>query len=125
MVEQTGETKAGPTRYQGKDSEDESSEDDADEDMQELRPKEDVVMRVTSTQTQGGRVRDTALGSRQQRSGRAEKAQGGQVVGERSVTFVPESKKKRRDAEVEEAPAPQRKSSGSRRSASSNTFRKM
>jgi ribosome biogenesis protein ENP2 len=125
MVEQTGETKPGPTRYQGKDSEDESSEDDADEDMQELRPKEDVVMRVTSTQTQGGRVRDTALGSRQQRSGRAEKAQGGQVVGERSVTFVPESKKKRRDAEVEEAPAPQRKSSGSRRSASSNTFRKM
>jgi ribosome biogenesis protein ENP2 len=124
VVEQSAEAKA-PTRYQARDSEDESSEDDADEDMRELRGQnEDVVMRVTSTQNEGGRVRDTALGSRQQKSGRADRGQRGQVVGERQVTFVPESKKKNNAQEDAPTP-PQKRSMGGRRSASSNTFRKM
>lgn len=124
VVEQSAEAKA-PTRYQARDSEDESSEDDADEDMRELRgQKEDVVMRVTSTQNEGGRVRDTALGSRQQKSGRADRGQRGQVVGERQVTFVPESKKKNNAQEDAPTP-PQKRNMGGRRSASSNTFRKM
>ncbi|KAI9151705.1 WD repeat protein [Paramyrothecium foliicola] len=122
VVDQSADPKA-PTRYQAQDSDDESS-DDVDDDIRDLKkPSEDVVMRVTSTQNEGGRIRDTALGSRQQKTGRADRAQRGQVVGERQVTFVPESKKKKQA--TEEVPAPTRKAQGNRRSASSNTFRKM
>jgi ribosome biogenesis protein ENP2 len=107
-----------PTRYQARDSEDESSSDDADDDG--------VVMRVSSTQNKGQSSRDTALGSRQAKSGR-DKNRRAEVVGERQVTFMPESKKRnnqRQQQQEEAAPAP-RKSNKDRRSASYNTFRKM
>jgi ribosome biogenesis protein ENP2 len=125
MVNQNADPKA-PTRYQAQDSDAESSgNEDSDDDIQEMKgADDDVKMRVTSTQNQGGRIRDTALGSRQQKTNRVTKAPNGQVVGERQVTFIPESKKKKRD-DAEEAPAPVRKSNAGRRSASSNTFRKM
>jgi ribosome biogenesis protein ENP2 len=126
MVDQPVDPKA-PTRYQGKDSDEESSDDDMEED--EIRApkksKDDVVMRVSSTSNQGRTVKDTALGSRQQKSGRINKARG-EVVGERQVSFVPESKKKQKQREEEEAAPPSReKRSGARRSASANTFRRM
>ncbi|KND90588.1 Ribosome biogenesis protein ENP2 [Tolypocladium ophioglossoides CBS 100239] len=112
---------AAPTRYQAKDSEDESSDDD-DESATTHKSKDDVVMRVSSSQN-GAQVRDIALGSRQQRTIRGSRAQRGEVVGERQVSFVPESRKKQQ--QMEEAPAPQNRNVGARRSASSNTFRKM
>ncbi|KEY64002.1 hypothetical protein S7711_07998 [Stachybotrys chartarum IBT 7711] len=121
VIEQPANPKA-PTRYQGHDSEDEEDEEDK---VRRAAPHDaapDVEMRVSSTQTQGGRVRDTALGSRQQASRRAERDQSGQVVGERQVTFVPDAKKKKRD---QDTPPLEKKHHGARRSASSNTFRKM
>ncbi|POR31473.1 Ribosome biogenesis protein ENP2 [Tolypocladium paradoxum] len=112
---------AAPTRYQAKDSEDESSDDD--EPAPVRKSKDDVVMRVSSSQN-GAQMRDNALGSRQQRTIRGSRAQRGEVVGERQVSFVPEARKKKQQME-EEAPAPQKRNAGARRSASSNTFRKM
>jgi ribosome biogenesis protein ENP2 len=111
-----------PTRYQAKDSDDESSDDDI-----RAAPKksDEVVMRVSSTQNQGRPLRDTALGSREARSGREGKARSGVVVGERSVTFTPASRKGKKQEEEEEVQKPQRRFDKGRRSASSNTFRKM
>ncbi|PNY29149.1 Ribosome biogenesis protein ENP2 [Tolypocladium capitatum] len=114
---------AAPTRYQANDSEDESS-DDGDEPAPMHKSKDDVVMRVYSSQN-GAQMRDNALGSRQQRTIRGSRAQRGEVVGERQVSFVPESRKKKQQFEEEGAPAPQKRNAGARRSASSNTFRKM
>ncbi|KAL7817596.1 WD40-repeat-containing domain protein [Trichoderma aethiopicum] len=122
-VQQAMEAKHGTTQFQGKDSDEESS--DADEPIS--KPKDDVVMKVSSTQNEGRQVRDSALGSRQQKSTRANKAQFGEVRGERQVTFVPESRKKKphQGQEEEEAPPPQKRNNKARRSASSNTFRRM
>lgn len=105
---------AAPTRYQAKDSEDESSSDDADD---------GVVMRVSSTQNKGERSRDTALGSRQVKS-RRDNNRRTEVVGERQVTFMPGSGRRNKQQPEETTPAP-RKSNKDRRSASYNTFRKM
>ncbi|ODA75850.1 hypothetical protein RJ55_08491 [Drechmeria coniospora] len=107
-------------RYQAKDSDDDSSDD---EPAPIRKPGDEVVMRVRSSQTDGARVRDTALGTREHRKGR-ENRQRSDVVGERHVSFVPQSRKKKEEEE-EEAPAPPRRNTAGRRSASSNTFRKM
>ncbi|KAG5976801.1 Small ribosomal subunit biogenesis [Claviceps digitariae] len=126
QVEQPVDPKA-PTRYQAKDSDDDASDSDSDGDGDEIRtakrPTDDITMRVTSTQNQGRQMRDNALGSRQQKSGRVTKAQSGSAGGERQVTFVPESKKKRQQEEQE--PTPRAQPRAGRRSASSNTFRRM
>lgn len=115
---------AAPTRYQARDSEDESS-DDEDEPAPTHKSKDDVVMHVSSSHN-GAQMRDNALGSRQQRTIRESRAQRGEVVGERHVSFVPESRKKKLQTEEEEAaPAPPKRNAGARRSASSNTFRKL
>jgi ribosome biogenesis protein ENP2 len=113
-----------PTRYQAQDSEDESSsaEESIDEITGEPKPREDVVMRVSSTQNRGGRIRDTALGSRQQKNNR-ERTQRREVVGDQQVTFMPDRRKKRQEEEAQ--PAQQQRPRGNRRSASSNTFRRM
>ncbi|KAM3505885.1 hypothetical protein MY10362_002675 [Beauveria mimosiformis] len=107
-----------PKRYQAKDSDDEASDDEI-----RAAPKQtaDVTMRVSSTQNHGRPLKDTSLGSRQSGPGRHSKSRG-EVVGDREVTFVPKSKKKNQD-EVPEKP--QRQFNTGRRSASSNTFRKM
>ncbi|RDA84613.1 hypothetical protein CP532_6033 [Ophiocordyceps camponoti-leonardi (nom. inval.)] len=118
VVSQTTDAKA-PTRYQAKDSEDESS-DDEEESTSAGRAKDELVMRVSSSRDDDKvKTRDTALGSRQQRSDRGSRAQRSDVVGERQVTFVPQPQKKTHDA-----PTPRKVLSG-RRSASSNTFRRM
>lgn len=113
------------TRYQGKDSDDESGDDEirTSKAAAAKESKDDVVMRVSSAQ--GGRVRDTALGSRQQRTGRITKAGRGEAVGERQVTFVPESKRKQKQRENEISTPREARSGAARRSASQNTFRNM
>ncbi|OAQ73811.1 WD repeat protein [Pochonia chlamydosporia 170] len=121
VVDQPVDPKA-PTRYQAKDSDDESSDDD-EAIRSTNRSKDDITMRISSTQNEGRPVRDTALGSRAHKSGRTTKTQRGDVGGERQVTFVPESKKKKQQEEAESTPRQQ--SRGGRRSASSNTFRRM
>ncbi|KAG5998071.1 hypothetical protein E4U43_002510 [Claviceps pusilla] len=121
QVEQPVDPKA-PTRYQAKDSDDDAS--DSDEEIRTAKKStDDITMRVTSTQNQGRQMRDSALGSRQQKSGRVTKVQSSTVGGERQVTFVPESKKKKQREEQE--PAPRAQPRAGRRSASSNTFRRM
>ncbi|PQK16469.1 hypothetical protein BB8028_0006g07890 [Beauveria bassiana] len=107
-----------PKRYQAKDSDDESSDDEI-----RAAPKQtaDVTMRVSSTQNHGRPLKDTSLGSRQSGPGRHSRSRG-EVVGDREVTFVPKSKKK---AQEEVPEKPQRQFNAGRRSASSNTFRKM
>jgi len=80
----------------------------------------DVVMRVSSSSQQGSRSKDSALGSRTQRSRRVSKVRQGAVVGERQITFVPESKKQERHS-----PQQTTKRKDSRRSASANTFRRL
>lgn len=120
-VEQSVDPKA-PTRYQGKDSDDDSS--DSEEEIRTTnKSRDDMTMRVSSTQNEGKPLRDTALGSRTQQSGRVTKGQRGEAGGERQVTFVPDSKKKKQQEQDE--PAPRQQFRGGRRSASSNTFRKM
>ncbi|PHH62511.1 hypothetical protein CDD81_7084 [Ophiocordyceps australis] len=109
-----------PIQYQAKDSDDESSDDSQNEAIRTHRRH--VVMRVSSSKDDGAPVRDTALGSRQQRHGRANKGQRRDVVGERQVTFIPESNKKKRQPDET---APQKPNCNARRSASSNTFRRM
>ncbi|TQV97682.1 hypothetical protein V2A60_006582 [Cordyceps javanica] len=106
-----------PKRYQAKDSDDESSDDEI-----RTAPKKpaDITMRVSSTQNHGRPLKDTSLGSRQAGTGRHIRSRG-DVVGDREVTFLPKSKKKSQ----EETEKPQRRFNTGRRSASSNTFRKM
>ncbi|KAG6170891.1 hypothetical protein E4U51_000491 [Claviceps purpurea] len=120
QVEQPVDPKA-PTRYQAKDSDDDAS--DSDDEIRTAKPTDDITMRVTSTQNQGRQMRDDALGSRQQKSGRVIKGQSGIAGGERQVTFVPESRKKKQQKEQE--PPPRAQPRAGRRSASSNTFRQM
>ncbi|KAG6036819.1 hypothetical protein E4U19_003067 [Claviceps sp. Clav32 group G5] len=120
QVEQPVDPKA-PTRYQAKDSDDDAS--DSDDEIRTTKPTDDITMRVTSTQNQGRQMRDDALGSRQQKSGRVIKGQSGITGGERQVTFVPESRKKKQQKEQE--PPPRAQPRAGRRSASSNTFRQM
>lgn len=124
VVEPSAAPVAKPTRYQGKDSDEESS----DEEEIRTAPKPDggLAMRVTSTQNRGKPLRDTALGSRQFKGGREGRGRGSDVVGEHQVTFVPQSRRKPQQPGAEEQQeAPKRRSNAGRRSASSNTFRKM
>ncbi|KAI2628643.1 WD40 repeat-like protein [Hypoxylon sp. NC1633] len=112
-------------------SSDESEEDASDNDNSddEIVPKrvtpKEMVMRIRSSNRDSSRsTKDTSLGSRAPKSGRVSKARGGDVVGERQVTFVPESSKKK---DEEEAPPPRAKGrrTDSRRSASGNVFRRL
>ncbi|KAJ9151154.1 WD repeat protein [Pleurostoma richardsiae] len=81
----------------------------------------DVSMRISSSSQAGRSTRDTALGSRAQKSGRSGKTRREEVVGEQQVTFLPERKKKG----TEEESAPTKRRLDGRRSASGNAFRKL
>jgi ribosome biogenesis protein ENP2 len=104
-------------RMGGGDTSDEGSGSEAESEPR--RPKDDVVMQVSSSTARGGKIRDTAIGSRAQKQTRAAKVRTSDVVGEQQITFVPESKKKK----PQPAPAPARRQD--RRSASTNTFRRL
>ncbi|KAL0469928.1 WD40-repeat-containing domain protein [Neurospora intermedia] len=85
------------------------------------KSKDDVVMQVSSSKIAGGKAKDTAFGQRAPRTGRVTKTRT-DVVGEQKITFVPESKKKK---QAEPEAAPTRKRHDGRRSASTNTFRRL
>ncbi|KAI1342990.1 WD40-repeat-containing domain protein [Xylariaceae sp. FL0016] len=102
------------------------AESDNDEsNMVDSEDSDPMVMRVSSSNHIGGKsAKDTSLGSRAQKTGRVSKNRG-DVVGEREVTFMPESRKQRH-VEEEEAEAPRKeKRSDARRNASGNVFRRM
>lgn len=103
------------------DSELDEEDDESDEHDEHIRKSSPAVSMRVSTSGQGGRTKDTALGARVQKSGRVGKIRQGDVVGEKSVSFLPERKKKGRP----EQPATDNKRSAARRSASTNTFRKL
>ena len=107
-------------RMGGADSSD--SESDSEADIMPRKPKDDVVMQVSSSKVPGGKIRDTAIGSRAQKHTRAEKAKTREVVGEQQVTFVPESRRKNKPQPAPQAAAGRRQD---RRSASTNTFRRL
>lgn len=109
------------------DSELEDDDDDSNDGEEPIRkPSPGPTMQVSMSGSTG-RVKDTALGSRVQESGRIGKLrQGGNVVGEKSVSFVPQRNKKGGDDADLEQPVPSNnKRSKERRSASTNTFRKL
>jgi ribosome biogenesis protein ENP2 len=107
-----------PVRFAANSSDEESGSEDESEPR---KPKDDVVMQVSSSTARGGKIRDTAIGSRAQKQTRSAKVRTNEVVGEQQVTFVPESKRKNKP---QPAPAPSRRQD-SRRSASTNTFRRL
>lgn len=100
----------------------ESGSDDDGESEDGPSDDDDVVMKVSSSRAEGGRVRDTAIGSRAQKNTRDSKIRSAELVGEKSITFVPESKKKGKPQPS--APTGKKRHEG-RRSASTNTFRRL
>jgi ribosome biogenesis protein ENP2 len=98
-----------------------SADEDGSDSEGGIRTREGgVVMRTSSSlQKQGPRSRDTALGSRQQKVGRVDKIRRGDAAGEKQITFMPQTRQKER--RLPEKPNRQ----GPRRSASTNTFRKL
>ncbi|KAI8631051.1 WD40 repeat-like protein [Xylariaceae sp. FL1651] len=103
-----------------------SSSDDSDSgDASQPAKRDPVVMRVSSSTRENRHERDAAFGSRSQKPGRASKARGGDVVGEKEVTFVPESTKKKVDADEPTTSTPHIKRTDTRRSASGNVLRRL
>ena len=96
--------------------------DTDNEDSESGSDDNSVVMQVSSSRAQGGQPKDTAIGDRVQKHTRTTKPRSGDLAGEKQVTFVPESKKK---ARAELPPPPANKRSDERRSASTNTFRRI
>lgn len=84
----------------------------------------DITMRVSSQRSGGAPTRDTALGSRVRESGGVGKVRREHVVGEQSMSFIPEGRKKKQDVHEQELPT-RSKRGDPRRSASGNTFRRM
>lgn len=120
---QTEESEATPNQKPFQDdSEIEDDDDESVEDDEPIRKSSPVVSMRVTTSGQGGQTRDTPLGARVQKSGRVGKIRRGDVVGEKSVSFMPERKSKQRPEPA--APESNRRFAA-RRSASTNTFRKL
>lgn len=109
------------TRFAANSSDEESDSED-DVERQPKKPKDGVVMQVSSSTARGGKIRDTAFGSRAQKETRTAKDRTGEVVGEQQVTFVPESKRKGKPLPAAPTTTKRRED---RRSASTNTFRRL
>ncbi|KAI0477792.1 WD repeat protein [Xylariaceae sp. FL0804] len=89
------------------------------------KPTSTMKMHVTSSNRDNkGYAKDTSLGSRTQKASRISGSRGGEVVGEREVTFMPQSKKKKDHEVAPEAPT-REKRFDARRSASANVFRRL
>ncbi|KAI0200957.1 WD40 repeat-like protein [Astrocystis sublimbata] len=102
-----------------------SDASDESEDVSKSAKKDAVVMRVSSSNREGGnRERDTAFGSRAQKPARATKSRGGDVVGDKEMTFTREPKVREKGAEEPVADTSQKRSAA-RRSASGNTLRRI
>ncbi|KAI0014782.1 WD repeat protein [Xylariomycetidae sp. FL0641] len=106
------------------------NEMDEDEDEDEMAPpkksKDQVTMHVSSSHRDNDkRSRDATLGAKAEKAqpGRVDKSRGGEVTGERQITFIPERKKKQTE---EASGTPQKqKRTDPRRSASTNVFRRL
>jgi ribosome biogenesis protein ENP2 len=103
----------------GGETSDETSDSEAESERR--KPKDGVVMQVSSSKTQGGKIRDTAIGDRAQKQTRAARVRTGEIVGEQQIIFVPESRKKNKP----QPSAPPANKRQDRRSASTNTFRRL
>ncbi|TRX92312.1 hypothetical protein FHL15_006698 [Xylaria flabelliformis] len=102
-----------------------NDESDESEDAPRKGRRDSVVMRVSSSnQESGRRDRDTAFGSRTQKPGRPTRARGGDVVGDKEITFAPEPKKKEM-MDQPTASTSEEKRSAARRSASGNVLRRI
>jgi ribosome biogenesis protein ENP2 len=106
-------------RMGGGETSDETSDSEAESERR--KPKDGVVMQVSSSKTQGGKIRDTAIGDRAQKQTRAARVRTGEIVGEQQIIFVPESRKKNKP----QPSAPPANKRQDRRSASTNTFRRL
>ncbi|KAI1662306.1 WD40 repeat-like protein [Daldinia decipiens] len=106
-------------------SEDPSSTSESDDEMSlKSTTQKGMVMRVSSSNRESSHLsKDASLGSRVQKSGRINKTRNGDVVGERQVTFVPNSRRKKNDEAPKAQPKDRR--TDPRRSASTNVFRRL
>lgn len=111
------------TKQRKVDSEDESSDDEKDEIMSKPKPAPEMRISSSSYKKSGHQRKDTALGARKQTTGRVSKGRG-DVVGERSVTFAPASKKDKEKTEPKPSNSRSRRDDA-RRSASGNVFRRL
>ncbi|KAI0483622.1 WD40-repeat-containing domain protein [Xylaria cf. heliscus] len=103
-----------------------SDESDDSEDVPRKRTSDSVVMHVSSSnQESRRRDRDAAFGARTQKPGRPSKARGGDVVGDKEITFAPEPKKKKEKTGQPIASTLEEKRSAARRSASGNALRRI
>ncbi|KAK1988063.1 WD40-repeat-containing domain protein [Colletotrichum cereale] len=88
---------------------------------------QEYEMKISSSNLKGGKERDTALGARVQKSGRINKTNRGDAYGEKAVTFVPHGKKKHggQQPDHHDDSRPRDHKNNARRSASTNTFRRL
>ncbi|EPE25480.1 Putative isomerase YbhE [Glarea lozoyensis ATCC 20868] len=112
---------ARPSNISGESSDEVDDDDDEIAKVRKEKPKPEMRISSSSYKKSGHQSRDKSLGSRSQGNGRATKSRG-EVVGERSVSFVPSAGKKEK-----EQPKPERKGrrDDGRRSASGNVFRRL
>ncbi|KAI1763340.1 WD40 repeat-like protein [Hypoxylon sp. FL1150] len=126
----TGATSASRAVQSSDESGDDASSIDESDDgtIPKRGAQREMVMHVrTSNQGNNRPAKDTSLGSRAQKSGRISKARG-DVVGERQVTFVPESRRKKNNENNEQSEKSEKnrdRRTDSRRSASGNVFRRL
>ncbi|KAI0553091.1 WD40-repeat-containing domain protein [Xylaria curta] len=126
----TGKTIA-PTHAFSDESDDDgvgssSDESDESEDAPRKGRKDSIVMRVSSSnQESGRRGRDTAFGARTQKPGHPTRTRGGDVVGDKEITFAPEPKKKKERMDQPTSSTSEVKRSAARRSASGNVLRRI
>ncbi|KAI1197839.1 WD40-repeat-containing domain protein [Nemania serpens] len=104
-----------------------SDESDDSEDIPRKANGDSVVMRVSSSNQQNGGQdhRDAAFGSRSQKPSRPSKARGGDVVGDKEMTFSREPRKTKEDAIQPTMQTSEERRTAARRSASGNVLRRI
>ncbi|KAI0443482.1 WD40-repeat-containing domain protein [Xylaria telfairii] len=129
QVDPEGKTVAPTNAFSEESDEGSGSDSDDSDDSDDIPRKggrESVVMRVSSSNQESRRQdRDTAFGSRAQKPGRPNKYRGGDVVGDKEITFAPEPKKKKEKMDQPIASTSEEKRSAARRSASGNALRRI
>ncbi|WQF83807.1 Putative nucleolar protein 10/Enp2 [Colletotrichum destructivum] len=88
---------------------------------------QEYEMKISSSNQKHGMEKDTALGTRVHKSGRINKTNRGDAYGEKAVTFVPQGKKKHggQQPDHHDDSRPRDHKNNARRSASTNTFRRL
>ncbi|KAI0102986.1 WD40-repeat-containing domain protein [Nemania sp. FL0031] len=103
-----------------------SDESDDSEDAPRKAERGSVVMRVSSSNQQSRKQdRDAAFGSRAQKPGRPSKVRGGDVVGDKEITFAPEPTKNKGKTDQAATLTSEDRRSAKRRSASGNVLRRI